>query len=184
MKISEFNQFQEFTQQYGVIFYYSGAFTQNVIAAMGDALKTKLECQNQKGSTLRKIFSVFIEMAQNIMHYSETIHDEGGNQYRFGAIAIGRKDEKYFVLCGNLVNKAAAEELNDKLGVILAMSKEEIKQAYKTQLQSDFNPDNQGAGLGLLTVAKDSIEPIEYKFIEAPFDGDGHTFFYIKATIN
>jgi hypothetical protein len=186
MQINEFTRFKELSEEYGVIFFYSGYFTQNVIAAMGDALKLKLEGQVRSAPTMRKIFSTFIEMAQNIMHYS--VGDERQTDLRVeqktGAIAIGKKDDKYYILCGNNVSIQVVETLNSKLAEIHNMSKEEIKQAYKKQLQNEgYESTGGGAGLGFLTVARDAVEPIEYCF-EKPAEAQAnHSFFYIKATI-
>jgi hypothetical protein len=187
MQINEFNNFKQLTEQFGVIFYYSGYFTQNVIAAMGDALKTKLEGEIASTPTIRKIFSTFVEMAQNIMHYSLSSDSDrlisGLNEHKTGAIAIGKNDDKYYILCGNFVNQLAVEALNNKLEEIHKMSKEEIKHAYKKQLQSESDANSNGAGLGFLTVARDSVEPIEYSFVELPNEQERRAFFYIKATI-
>jgi hypothetical protein len=121
------------------------------------------------------------------MHYS--IAPESGQHAhhakgrRAGAIAIGKKDDKYYILCGNVVTATAVNALNDKLLEIHNMSKEEIKKAYKRQLQSEADDSSHGAGLGFLTVARDSVEPIEYSFFKPADTQEGHAFFYIKATI-
>lgn len=187
MQIDEFNTFKELTKKYGIIFFYSGYFTQNVIAAMGDALRAKLQAQVEVTPTVRKLFSTFIEMAQNIMHYSaNTTSDpdkELSAEYRSGSIAIGREENKYVIICGNIVQRSSVDRLNDKLSAIHRMSKQEIKQAYKQKLLSEPDENSQGAGLGLLTVARDSVDPIEYSFIEQPDATKDYAFFYIKATI-
>jgi len=42
-----------------------GYFSHSVIGAMGDTLRHRLEAQGTKGAITRRVFSTFVEMAQN-----------------------------------------------------------------------------------------------------------------------
>src|SRR6218665_800508 len=68
--VLEYGAFFELARQNRVIFYYVGYFSQNIIAAMAEAVKLQLEVSGVAGPTRRKLFSSFVEMAQNIIHYS------------------------------------------------------------------------------------------------------------------
>ncbi len=50
-----------------IVFFFLGALSQEILVEMGNQLKSHLGLSNK----LKKIFSVFIELAQNIMHYSD-----------------------------------------------------------------------------------------------------------------
>ena len=69
--------------------------------------------------------------------------------------------------CSNPVSQEVFERLESKLAVLSKMSIDEIKQTYREALRSD-NPDptSKGGGIGLLTLAKDAREPIEYAFTD------------------
>ncbi|ARU31261.1 hypothetical protein CAP31_05895 [Sulfuriferula sp. AH1] len=183
MHIDVFSAFRENADRNGILFYYSGSLSQNVIGAMGDALKQRLESQDAKGSTSRKLFSSFIEMVQNAIHYSPDDPDSNGD--KVGSIAVGKRDEKYFIMCGNLVQKQHVGRIREKLEPLKRMSLDEIKQAYRAQLKNDQNDDavSKGAGLGFLTLARDSTEPIEYALIDAPGHENKLSCFYLKAII-
>ena len=66
----KYGPFLDLAHQHQVIFYYVGYFSQNIVAAMAEAVKLQLEVAGVAGPTRRKLFSAFIEMAQNIIHYS------------------------------------------------------------------------------------------------------------------
>ncbi|MDD5330002.1 MAG: SiaB family protein kinase [Sulfuricella sp.] len=183
MQLEGFNAFCNNADQNGIIFYYNGSLSQNVIGTMGDALKQRLESQDAKGPISRKLFSSFVEMVQNALHYSPEAPDSKGE--KLGTVAVGKRDGKYFIMCGNLVRKQYADRIRARLEPLRSMSLDEIKQAYRAQLKSDNNDDgiSKGAGLGLLTVARDASEPIEYSLIDMPGHETELSFFNLKAII-
>jgi len=164
VEIDLFSSFKNQALEKGIVFYYSGKISQNAIATMGDVLKHRFENSENPSST-RKVFSSFIEMIQNALHYSPQSLD--GNAEKIGAVAVGKQDGQYFIICGNVVGREFVSRISDKIDMVNGMSKEEVKAAYKAQLRSDNMTDDEiskGAGLGLLTIARDSALPIEYHF--------------------
>lgn len=186
MELSEFMSFSKESHDKGVIFYYGGYFSQSIIAAMADALRHKLEARESRTATNRRVFSSFIEMAQNILHYSasdigQRTQEEGA--LRFGSVAVGCDGDKYFVMCGNLVHNEFVPVLREKLDPICRMTVTEIKEAYRQQLRTETAATSNGAGLGFLTLARDVTEPIQYSLVNVPGKtADCHTFFYLRAT--
>ncbi|MGC6638152.1 DUF6272 family protein, partial [Escherichia coli] len=75
-----------------LVFYYVGYFSQTIIAAMAEAVKLRAEHTGALAQTRRKLFSSFIEMAQNIVHYSADLHEKEGKvtepPMRHGAVFI------------------------------------------------------------------------------------------------
>jgi hypothetical protein len=182
MNLGMFNNFCSQAAENGILFYYSGDFSQNVIATLGDTVQQRLQSVGATGPARRKVFSAFIEMAQNILHYGDTVPGAG---LRIGALAVGRKDEKYYVVCGNPVRTEHVERLRTKLEPLRTMTLNEIKQAYKQQLRNDEHESDtlsKGAGLGFLTVARESSEPIEYQIVTRSGE-DTYAEFYLRATI-
>jgi hypothetical protein len=184
MLIDLFTVFREEADANGIVFYYSGILSQNVITTMSDSLKQKLQIQDEKGARSRKVFSTFIEMVQNAMHYSPDVPDS--DHTKEGSIIVGKKEDKYFVICANFIQKQHESRIRDKIDPILDMSADEIRQAYRTQLKNDQHSADtisKGAGLGFLTLARDSIEPIQYAIRDAIGYENELSCFYLKATI-
>lgn len=185
MDLTLFNQFRESAGQNGILLYYTGEFSQNVVATIGDSLKKRLETTNASSSARRKVFSTFMEMAQNIVHYGQA---DGGTE---GTFAVGRTgDERFFLVCGNPIRLEHVPHLQEKLEPLRRMTLDEIKLAYREQLRNDEhheqNPGSKGAGLGFLTVAREASEPIDYRIVFNSGDRNGaesRAEFYLRATI-
>ncbi|MFZ4289735.1 SiaB family protein kinase [Variovorax sp. HJSM1_2] len=184
--VEQYGSFFNLARQHQVIFYYVGYFSQHIVAAMSDAVKLQLEVTGVAGPTRRKLFSSFVEMAQNIIHYSAdalTPASQDNRELRHGSVCIRREaDGTFLLLCANPIEAKIAEELRLKLDKLRSMTMDEIKQAYRQSLREETPEGSKGAGLGLLTVARDAREPLEFDF-DAATDTSGTPVFYLKAAI-
>jgi hypothetical protein len=177
--------FFDLAQHRNVIFYHMGYFSHSIVATMAEVVKLQLEVSGVSGPTRRKLFSSFVELSQNIIHYSSDAlgpdgSDKGG--LRQGAVCITARDGQYVMWCANPIASTDAERLRDKLEPLRNMSIEEIKQAYKASLRAETPEDSKGAGLGFLTMARDASAPLEFSFAPRA-DEPGTTLFCLKATI-
>jgi hypothetical protein len=166
MEIDLFNTFHNEAEKKGIMFYYSGAFSQSIIATISDILKNRFHGHDFHSFNSRKVFSSFIEMVQNAMHYSPEAPEAGGE--KIGAIAVGKNESGAFLICANLIDKNYVEIIYKKIEAVNNMTIEEVKAAYKIQLRNENHNEeddiSKGAGLGLLTMARDSKSKIEYRF--------------------
>lgn len=177
--------FFELAQRRNVIFYHKGYFSHSIIAAMSEVVKLQLEVSGVSGPTRRKLFSSFVELSQNIIHYSSDALLPGGpdsGALREGAVCITADGERYLMLCVNPMSTAGVAGLRDKLEPLRTMSLEQIKQAYKVSLRAETPEDSKGAGLGFLTMARDASAPLEFAF-HPRADDSGTTLFCLKAII-
>jgi len=181
----EFNDFWDVARKRNIIFFYVGYFSQHVVAAISETIKARLDTAGAAGPTRRRIFSSFVEMSQNIMHYSSdtlTPHEASDKQMRRGSFCIGTRGDSFFLLCANPVDSASVESIRSRLEPLHTMSMEEIKSAYKKALRDETPADSKGAGLGFLTMARDASEPLEFEFVQDSQQPDT-TVFCIKAII-
>lgn len=173
-------------REHQVIFYYVGYFSQHIVAAMADAVKLQLEVAGVAGPTRRKLFSSFIEMAQNIIHYSSdalTPASQPDGELRHGSVCIRREEGgRFLLLCANPIEAGTADDLRTKLEHLRSMTLEEIKQAYRQTLREETPAGSKGAGMGFLTMARDASEPLEFDF-DAAQGAAGAPVFYLKAAI-
>lgn len=232
MNGADFERFQANAQGCGVLFYYAGEFTPAVIAAAADSLKARLATEDASGPAKRKLFSTFVEMAHNILHYAvATAAEDGSTPAPHGAIGVGREkpshascagpaghtgpsghsgqpggasdntdtpqnattadatdmSSHYWIVCSNPVNVDYVARLADKLNAVRAMSLDEIKQSYREQLRNTDHgaqdPISKGAGLGLLTIARDASGPLEYSFASTADPTARTALFHVKARI-
>ena len=186
MSLTHFYRFQHLAREQNVVFYYTGYFSQAIVSAMGDALRQRLNQLDASNVQRRKLFSVFIEMAQNVVHYSAehlSDSDSDNHEIRRGALWVGEQDGRFYVVCANPVDRNQVGRIRDKLMPLLGMSNDDIKQLYKQKLRADNDAESKGAGLGFLTVARDASDPVEFDFIDEDGPLSAVTMFYLKATI-
>jgi hypothetical protein len=185
MNYTEYRAFSELVALRRVVFYYYGYFSQNVVSAMADTIKLSLQQSEAASSTRRRLFSCFVEMAQNIIHYSSealTPATQSDKEVRQGSVCIGQSAESYYLLCANRVAAADVDALRAKLEPLRTMTLDEIKRAYQQTLRADQSEGSKGSGLGFLTVARDASEPLEFEF--EPVEGSDEVMFYLKATVS
>jgi hypothetical protein len=172
----------------GIVFAYSGYVSESILSGVGDALKRKLMVEDADTQTIRSVFAIFVEQMQNIIRYSveqlptPDVQGEAPDvgELRYGILTIGKEDGDYVVHAGNLVIASDVPRMRKQLETIQAMSREELKAAYKTQLRSGSNPHSKGAGIGFIEIARRASKPIEFDLM--PIHGDC-AFFALKARI-
>lgn len=182
---AQYREFCELARHKRVIFYYVGYFSQNIITAMAEAVRLRLEQSGTAGPTRRRLFSSFIEMAQNIIHYSAdalTALAQDDHELRHGSVCIGVDAEgRYFLLCANPISLDQAESVRARLEALRAMTLDEIKASYRESLRQEAPEDSKGAGLGFLTMARDASEPLEFEFQTT--EDAAVALFILKTTI-
>ena len=180
MNAREFHEFQKFLNDNEIVFCYNGYLSQQIVLSMGEMLKKKV---SEAGpATAPKIFYVFVEQAQNIVRYSaQKIETQNrADRLGYGSLAIGINNEKYFCMCGNLIEKDKSLSLRQRLDEIASMDKDALKAAYKERLKAGPEEGSAGASIGFIEMARKSSEPMEYDFIEVDESFD---FFYLKIYI-
>jgi hypothetical protein len=92
-------------RQSAVELFYTGYFSQQHIVSMGDVMRTWLDKHEASSATRRKLFSVFIEMGQNIVRYSsdERFLCTGQDELRYGSLCFHTDQANYYLETANLV---------------------------------------------------------------------------------
>ena len=170
---------QKIVEDDGIIFLsYGGYLSQALISGMTEALEKEAEDHGVNMSVSNNIFTVFIELSQNIMNYSRTADsDERKPQ---GLILVSKdKDFNYYIDSQNVVSTADKEKIEPKLLEIQSMDKAAIKKRYRELRKSGKNTHEQGGGIGFYEIAK-KCDDIGYSFTQINED---RYYFHIKTTI-
>ncbi|WP_269150422.1 SiaB family protein kinase [Musicola keenii] len=171
-------------QQQEIALYYVGYFSQNIICSLAETVRLQLEKSRVPPATRRRLFSSLVESMQNIIHYSATAltgEEQTSDEVRHGSVCVGHEAGKYFLLCANRVHPCDIEKLKGRLEPLSAMSSDEIRLAYKASLREEAPASSKGADIGLLTIARDASEPLQFTFRDD--DATGLATFYLKAVI-
>lgn len=164
-------------------FSYKGPITQEVLISLGDTIKENLHLYDCDAMVIRRVFSVLVEAAHNILKYSseKAFMDDINKPVGVGLIGIGKTEpDTFLVFSGNIVTPAEAEAIEQRLKLINSLTREELLTSYQTQLKQGTITAEGSAGLGLYEVARKSDRPIDYLF--SPLD-DRNVFFELKIYV-
>jgi len=169
-------------RQSAVELFYTGYFSQQHIVSMGDVMRTWLDKHEASSATRRKLFSVFIEMGQNIVRYSsdERFLCTGQDELRYGSLCFHTDQANYYLETANLVGPEESSLLKTNLEVLRTMTQAEIRNAWKQESGRNPPATSKGANIGLLTMARDTSEPLEYRI--HPLAASPLSAFHLKAT--
>ena len=144
----------------GIIFAYSGYVTEAVLSGVGEALKQKLTIEDASTKTMRSVFAVFVEQMQNIIRYSaERLPPDAKDALRYGLLTIAQDDGGYIVYTGNVVRKQDVARMRLHLDELLTLDRQALRSRYKEQLRSEPGVLSQGAGIGLIEIARRVTRP-------------------------
>lgn len=177
------NEIYKLMQDHQIQFSYKGPITQDVLTSLGDIIKDKMHQDDCNSKVVRRVFSVLVEAAHNILKYSleKASLDEQNKSVGVGLIGIGNANAKLFMIfSGNVVTAVEAAAIEKRLQYLNSLSREELQKNYQQKLKTGALSQDGSAGLGLYEVARKSDRPIEYKFIPAE---DGTMFFELKIYV-
>lgn len=180
MKNSLLDMYQDLLGK-GVIFCFCGVVTQEMTEAIGGAVRSHIDREIGEPNVTLRVFSVFIEMVQNITRYAKgddeavKVRKEEGE----GLIVVGREDAGYYIRCGNIITASERPELERKLTTIRGMSKDELKALYREQRRRGPDEASKGANLGFIEIARKATG---FDFAFHPMGGDD-LFFALDASV-
>ncbi len=183
MLAQEYYDFKRSLDNKGIMVSFCGFVSEGILFSLGEALRQKMSIDETDSNTAKKVFSVFVEQAQNIIRYSADridVSDERKIELGSGTITVGQEDGKFFVVCSNTVEKNDVPLLKNRLEHIKSLDKDGLKAYYKEKLKEEPEEQSKGASIGLIEIARRASEPIEFDFADID---DKSSFFCLKVYI-
>ncbi|PKN71962.1 MAG: hypothetical protein CVU50_09235 [Candidatus Cloacimonetes bacterium HGW-Cloacimonetes-3] len=166
-------------------FSYKGPLTQDILTSFGESIKEKLHTDDCDEKLIRRIFSILVETAQNILKYSTDrieIDAHSRKDAGVGIIGIGNLTENEFlVFSGNIINRNSIPTIKTRIDFLNSLSPAELTLHYQKQLKEGTITADGSAGLGWIEIARKANRPMEYTFEELAGD---EVFFEIAVRIN
>jgi len=180
--MSDLNELRKTLTQAGVLMSFNGAFSHSIIEELGKAIKRYLEGQDLQMGALMDVFSVYIEATQNVRNYTARagLASSGRPAVNDGIIVIGREEDRYVVSSGNYVWASDGVALGQRLDRLRDLDRAGLKALYKEQMRRKLPPEAEGAGLGLIDMARKASEPLLYSLVPV---GEGLAFFSLRVVI-
>ncbi len=143
---------------------YSGTFDKAILSAF--AQKVENDFGNNPVIN-KKIFKIFIELAQNIALYSSdrVIKENKTNFNGYGIFIIKEYFDKFKLFTGNMALKQDAVVAVKKCEKINSLSRDELRK-YKRLLRKKPSRQKGGGNIGLVQVVLTANNYLEYKTIK------------------
>ena len=116
-----------------------------------------LESKKIEIPDIKIVYSVASELLENVYKYSN-FNEEEKKHVLFEMLEINSKE--YKIKVSNPVAKDKALQLKEKIDFVKSLSKVGLKKLYQYEIVRSKKNDHPGAGLGLIIIARKTIEPI------------------------
>lgn len=184
MDFQRFNQLSHLLLNDQFVLSYSGYVSEDILRAVGDTLRSRLASHVSDNNQIRNIFSIFVELMQNIIRYGDDgpqpAVGEGEGKPSFGIVLVSQTDDSLSVMAGNFVTDKEAEILSERIHSLAQCDAEELRQLYRTKLREPVEETSKGASLGLIEIARRASLPLSCEVIKNNSD---YNLFMIKATV-
>jgi hypothetical protein len=150
-----------------ILLSYRGPLDKKVLNLLGTNVKTLL---NDKPKVAKKIFKIFVELAQNIALYSAEQQPAFDQELQgVGIILVKDLGDSYEFVAGNYIKNPDLQKFLEKSNRINLMDKEELRKFKREQLML---PDGEsgGANIGLVQAVLLSDNPLTLHV--EPFDNE------------
>lgn len=158
---------------------YKGPIDDKILQAIGIYIE---ELLNQYPKIARKVFKVFIELAQNISYYSaeRNVFNREKKDVGVGSFFVEESSECYKFVTGNLIKNENLDFITDKVELINSLNREELREYKRLQRKLPFGKKG-GANIGLIQTSLTSQNPLDIEI--KPVD-EAHSFFSIGVKID
>lgn len=163
----------------GNLLFYNGPISIEMISFMANHVRDLLD---EDDIASKKLFKVFIELAQNVSYYSAKVVKGGnktGSSKGIGYVSVDLIESGYCVTTGNLIHVSHGPILEKNCDEINKLDEVELRELKrKTRIQAAVR--DVGAHIGLIHTGL--ISGSKLKTLIEPID-DKHSFFTISISI-
>ncbi len=163
----------------GLHISYKGPIDDKILQALGIYIEELLDKSHK---TSKKMFKIFIELAQNVSYYSaeRNIFNKEQKDVGVGSIFVEESDSAYRFVTGNLVKNKDLDLITDKIQLINSLDREKLREYKREQRKLPFGKKG-GANIGLIQMSLTSHNPLDIEI--RPIDAE-HSFFSIGVKID
>lgn len=159
-----------------LVLVYNGEVNQIITKAFTNFVEKDLESVNEVLSIKKKVYHVMVECLQNISKHADAIDEP---MHVKGVFMVGKNESSYSITAGNPISSRKKESISDIIDEINTKSADELKELRKEKMKLELS-DKNGAGLGLIDIARKTKNKIYSKFIPL---GNDKTYFILNVNI-
>jgi len=142
------------------ILNYKGPIEFKTTEILLQKVKNDLEGHNIKKVLKKRVYNIMVECIENILRHNAADPDTKIHPY----IVLEKGAEEYLITAGNLITNDDVGLLKDRLNIVSNLNKEDLLKMYDNQINKEDVIIEDGAGLGIITIALKSNSKINYSF--------------------
>ena len=149
-----------------ILLSFKGDITSDLLTSILQIMENKMENMQEEPKTKKKVYNVLVECLQNLYHHMDDATNENGDNFRSAIFMISKKEACYSIITGNYISKESVSGLKSRLDEVNSLSKDQLKDYYKTILNNGEMSLKGGGGLGMIDIARKTGEKLEYDFLD------------------
>jgi len=163
-----------------ILLEHKGTVVFETIDQLLERLRKLPACLALERSVQKRIYSIFVECLENIYRHTNTDSPSGKNKNIEPYIFLSKQVEKFTIGSGNVIMNESINKLINRLEHINQLDRAGLKASYAEIINKESISDEDGAGLGLIIIALNSKNEIDYNFTSL---NDQYSYFELKITI-
>jgi hypothetical protein len=145
-----------------VYLMWSGHITPDVSKEVLSFTETKMAEEDIQASLRRRVFSILVEILENVAKYSPG--REAEEEFGMPVAMIRLVGNEYSLTTGNLIPNQRVDHLKEKLEVINTYDKVGLKELFRKSLSGQTISSDSTGNMGLIDMARKSGSKLEYQF--------------------
>jgi hypothetical protein len=139
--------------------------------------ETKLNEEDVESNLRRRVFSILVEILENLAKYSPG--REAEEKFGMPVAMIRMEDKIYSLTTGNLILNSDVEHLREKLDNINTFDKMGLKELFNKSLSEQTLISDSTGNMGLIDMARKSGRKLKYQFEKI-----NNLYSYFTLTVN
>ena len=143
------------------IIYYKGVFSDNVLSRISTNIRKKMSTSKILS---KKLFSIFIELGQNVALYSAETNNYGDLQkgQGVGVVRVNDNGSSYELTVANMIEKGKSAKLIDRITRINKLDEKSLRKFKIEQREQPREEGQLGGNIGLIHVALQAGNPFTF----------------------
>lgn len=161
------------------ILSFEGKITFEIIESILSQFKDKIDSYDVDMVINKRLYSILVECLENTYRHKIIIN----NSPKHPPIEFSLKlvDAFFKIEIGNYIKNKNTNALIEKINKVNALDRNGLNKLYRESISKARISDKGGAGLGIIEIARNSRQKMNYKLENA--EGE-HTFFKFIITVN
>jgi len=164
-----------------VIIDYEGFISFETMEMILNRLRASQAFSKLRKPVRKRLYGTVVESMDNIYKYAVPNRNDQKKPQRLPTLKVSQENRNFVVTAGNMIKSESVEALRFKLDRVNQLDTEALKSLYEDVINRESSEEDNGAGLGLITMALRTEQDIRYSFVSLD---DKYSYFKMSVVIN